>query len=198
VLGVALVAGRAFCGWMCPLGAVQDFLAAMARRFSGEPRHIPGKKSPARLPMRVSPKVDRTLRYIKYAVLAFVIFASVGAVYPPLHSFCPARAVFSLKLTPLLGIVLVAFVGSSLLVERASCRYLCPLGALLAMFNRFSPVRVTAEDHCNHCGRCDVECSMGIQAVPDNLRSPECIRCLKCLHTCARPESLALRAGPEL
>ena len=36
VLGVSLVAGRAFCGWMCPLGTLQDMFARLARRLSGE------------------------------------------------------------------------------------------------------------------------------------------------------------------
>ncbi|MDO9303070.1 MAG: 4Fe-4S binding protein, partial [Anaerolineales bacterium] len=46
-LGVSLVAGRAFCGWLCQLGALQDFLADWARRISGGGKYIRGKKSKA-------------------------------------------------------------------------------------------------------------------------------------------------------
>lgn len=198
VLGVSLVAGRAFCGWMCPLGAVQDFLATVARRLSGERRHVPGKKSAARLPIRVSPGVDRWLRSTKYLVLGLILLASLFTVYPPLHDFCPVHAIFSFKLTAVLWGVLIVFAGLSLLVERGSCKYLCPLGALLAIFNRISPLRLAVENNCNHCGRCDVECPMGIADVPDNLSSPECIRCLKCLDTCARTHTLALKIGPGI
>lgn len=53
VLGVSLVAGRAFCGWMCPIGSLQDLLARWARQLSGEKRSIRGKKSKAVFPIQV-------------------------------------------------------------------------------------------------------------------------------------------------
>ena len=195
VLAVSLVAGRAFCGWMCPLGAVQEGLAKLARRLGGEKRHIPGKPSKTRFPTRLPAGADRALRWAKYLLLGLVIFASLSSVYPPLFEFCAARAVFSFKLTSgLLWSVLITFLGTSLLVERVWCKYLCPLGAALAIFNKISPVNIVSDaGRCNHCGRCDVECSMGIKDVPDDLKNAECIRCLECLDTCARDGSLTLR-----
>ncbi|GAB1471644.1 hypothetical protein MASR2M66_25220 [Chloroflexota bacterium] len=193
VLAVSLVGGRAFCGWMCPVGAVQEGLAHASRRLSGESKHIRGKVSKARLPIRIPKPADTYLRYAKYLILALILFASVYAVYPPLHTFCPARAIFSFKLTPLLWSVLITFLATSFLVERAWCKYLCPLGAALAIFNKISPVRLVSTSNCNHCGRCDIECSMDIEDVPNNLSDPECIRCLECLDTCAREGSLELK-----
>ncbi len=195
VLAVSLVAGRAFCGWMCPLGAAQEGLANLSRRLGGGKRRVRGKPSPAKLPTRLPAKIDRPLRYVKYLVLVGVIIASIFTLFPPLHGFCPARAVFSFKLTSgLLWSVLITFIVTSMLVERVWCKYLCPLGASLALFNKISPVRLSADfQNCNHCGRCDIECSMGIQDVPDDLSSVECIRCLECLETCARKDALVLK-----
>jgi polyferredoxin len=195
VLAVALVAGRAFCGWMCPLGAVQEGLAKLARRLGGEKRHIRGKQAKVRFPMRLPEWADRPLRYTKYVILALVILASIFAVYPPLQEFCPSRVVFGFKLdSSLLWSVLVIFVITSLLVERVWCKYLCPLGAILAIFNKISPVRLVSNlERCNNCGRCDIECSMSIADVPVNLTDAECIRCLECLDTCAREGSLELK-----
>jgi polyferredoxin len=194
VLGVSLVAGRAFCGWLCPLGVVQDMFAGWARRLSGGGKHIRGKKSKARFPLTLPPAADKTLRYAKYLVLAAILVASLYMVYPPLHAFCPMRAVFGLKLTPLLWGVLIIFIGGSLLIERIWCKYLCPLGALLAIFNKISPLRIVSNSNqCNSCGRCDIECSMGIKDVPLNLDDPECTRCLECMDTCARDGSLELK-----
>ncbi|KAF0106744.1 MAG: iron-sulfur binding protein [Anaerolineaceae bacterium] len=196
VLGVALVAGRAFCGWMCPLGAIQDFLAAWGRRLSGERNHMRGKASKARFPIHMPAAADKYLRYAKYLILALILVASLYAVYPPLYEFCPVRAVFGFKMTTLLWSVLITFIVTSAFVERAWCKYLCPLGALLAIFNKISPLRLVVNHaRCNGCGRCDVECSMGIQDVPERLRDAECIQCLECLETCARDDSLSLKLG---
>lgn len=193
-LGVSLVAGRAFCGWLCGLGAIQDFVAEWTRKLLGEKRHVRGKPSKTILPLRLPASIDRPLRYAKYLVLALVLFASLLVAFPPLREFCPVRAVFGLHMTTLLWITLAVFLAGSILVERFWCKYFCPLGAALAIFNKISPVRIVSDnDHCNHCGRCDIECSMGIQDVPDNLSDPECVRCLECLETCAHEDALTLR-----
>lgn len=197
VLGVSLVAGRAFCGWMCPLGTLQDMFTAWARRLSGEKNTPRGKKSQARFPVQVPPKADKRLRYLKYLVLALILIASATMVYPPLHDICPALAIFSFRWnTPLLGIVLLVFVLSSMLIKRFSCKYLCPLGAALAIFNKISPIHITIDqDNCTNCGRCENECPVDIPAIPENIRSAECIRCLECFETCAVPNTVSLNLG---
>lgn len=195
-LGVALVTGRAFCGWLCGLGAIQDFVAEWTRKLFGEKRHIRGRQSKTILPLRLPPAVDRPLRYAKYFVLAAILITSLYMVFPPLREFCPVRAVFGLKMTTLLWITLVVFLAGSMLVERFWCKYLCPLGAALAVFNKISPARLVMDNHhCNNCGRCDIECSMGIADVPHQLDHPECVRCMECLDTCAREGSLTLQIG---
>jgi polyferredoxin len=195
-LGVSLVAGRAFCGWLCGLGAVQDFIAGWTRRLLGEKRHIRGRPAKTVLPLRLPAVVDRPLRYAKYLVLAAILVASLYMAFPPLRDFCPVRAVFGLHMTALLWVSLGIFLAGSILVERFWCKYFCPLGALLALFNRIAPLRLVVDDsRCNGCGRCDVECSMGLNDVPHNLDDAECTRCLECLETCARHGSLDLHAG---
>ena len=194
VLGVAFVAGRAFCGWLCPLGAVQDYLARLARRLSGEKRFIRGKQSPARFPTGLPSQVDKWARTLKYGLLALILWVSVTAVYPPLHFLCPVRAVFSFQLkTGLLWSVLITFIATSLLIERFWCKYLCPLGAALAVFNKIAPLRLkVAENRCVDCGRCNTECPMDITDAHANSRDLECIQCLECLETCAVKDTVTL------
>jgi len=195
VLGVSLLAGRAFCGWMCPVGTVQDFLAGLARRLTGGKKHVRGEKKQASFPIRISQKFDPWLRSLKYLILVITLLASTWAVYPPLREICPARALFSYQLTtPLLISVLIVFIVTSLLNRLFWCKYLCPFGAALAIFNRIAPLRlVLNQDSCTACGRCDPECPMDIHNVPENLRSAECIQCLECLETCTVHNSIELR-----
>ncbi len=195
-LGVALVAGRAFCGWLCPLGAAQDFVTEWTRKLFGEKRHVRGRRSKTILPLRLPAFLDRPLRYAKYLALAVILIASLFMVFPPLREFCPVRAVFSLKMDSLLWLTLGVFLAGSVLVERFWCKYFCPMGATLAIFNKLSPVRLVVNDNrCNNCGRCDIECSMDIADVPHRLDDPECVRCMECLETCAREGSLELKVG---
>lgn len=197
VLGVSLIAGRAFCGWMCPVGTLQDMFAGWARRLSGEKSHPRGKRSKARLPIQFPPRADRNLRYLKNLVLTVILIASTASVYPPLHEICPVRAIFSFQLTtPLLASVLLTFVVTSMLVKRFWCKYLCPLGAMLVIFNKISPLRVVIDrDRCTNCSRCEAECPVDIPGIPENIRSPECIRCLECLETCSIRDAVTLRLG---
>lgn len=197
VMGLTLVAGRAFCGWMCPLGTLQDALARLARRLTGEQKHVLGKRGKHLFPMTIPVQVDRWLNSIKYVILIAVVIFSMQSVYPPLHDMCVVRAIFSFHLpTTVLWVVTVAFVLSSMFAKRLFCRYLCPMGALMAVFNKISIIRLKVnQEKCNQCSRCDVECPMDIPAVSQNIRSVECVRCLACVDTCADPETITLRMG---
>ena len=198
VLGLSLLVGRAFCGWICPIGTLQDILTGWARRLSGDkkqPRR--GIKSKARYPIQVPQKVDHWLRYLKYLVLVGILIASTMTIYPPLWDFCPARVLFSFQLTtPLLWSVFITFVITSLLVQRFWCKYLCPLGALLAVFNKIAPLRIVIDqDRCTSCHRCEADCPVDIAPIPENMRSLECVQCLECIETCARPDAIDLHLG---
>jgi len=185
-LATALLMGRAFCGWICPLGAVQEWLARLAHKVTG------GRK--AWLPLKLPPALDRPLRTLKYIVLGWVLWSSVSAVVPSLEPFCPYKTLFHFELASALSwSVLIIMIVGSLLVERFWCKYLCPMGALLSVFNKISPLRVHTATACVECGRCGTTCGMGIQERPENIRSLECIRCLVCLDACQRPEAIELR-----
>lgn len=194
VLGVSFIAGRAFCGWMCPVGTLQDFLANLSKRYFRNKKKQPaGKQIP--LPFRISLRNDAWLRSLKYLVLAIILLASTFAVYPPLREICPARALLSFQLTtPLLWSVLITFVITSLVNRRFWCKYLCPLGAILAPFNKIAPLRLVLNtDSCTNCRRCESACPMDIPDLTHNLRSAECIECLQCQETCNEQDALELQ-----
>ena len=206
VVGVSLVGGRAFCGWMCPIGTLQDILAGWTSRLESvlpirkreaSPQSSRRSRRKARFPIPLPPKWDKWLRYLKYLILVLILIASVKSVYPPLREICPARAIFSFQLTTgLLWSVLITFIITSMLNKRFWCKYLCPLGAALAVFNKITPLRIVSDDNnCTACGHCDTVCPMDIITVPENLRSAECIQCLECIEACPVPDTLELKLG---
>jgi len=184
LLVAALLTGRAFCGWACPLGTVQEWLASLIRRLTG------GRT--AWLPIRPSRKVDRALSWLKYGVLGWTVWASATAVVPPLIPFCPYRTLFTLNVGSLLGwSVIVGLITLSFAVERAWCRYLCPLGALLAVTNKISLWRIRKDEvRCASCGLCDRACPVDLDVMREVERGAECIRCRSCVRACPREGAL--------
>jgi NapH/MauN family ferredoxin-type protein len=190
VLVAALLVGNAFCGWICPLGTVQDGLAWVARRL--------------KLPQwRPSARADRVLRWGRFAVLGLVMGMSYLTGRLWFADYDPYFTIFSLHwlnawtealivAVSITGAVLVA----SLFVERFWCRYLCPLGAVFAVLGRFSFLRIRRDaDTCTDCTLCDRPCPVGItvsKAAPTV--SPDCIGCLDCVTTC--PVRGALTISP--
>ena len=188
LFGVAL--GRVVCGLLCPFGLVQDLL-----------HKIPLPK------IKVPKRIDRPARYLKYGVLlvlviglpAFAVTES-GVRMPYFCKYlCPAGtleggiplmiadpalrelagALFSWKV-----LVLAVILAASMVIHRPFCRYLCPLGAFYALFNRFSFFQMSVDqDSCVGCGICERVCPMEVEAVK-NINSPECIRCGKCRAEC--------------
>lgn len=185
----ALIFGRTFCGYLCPLGALQEFV--------GKLRRLLGIKSRAVLPAAM----DRYARWLKYVVLAIVVLWSWSAASLVIRAFDPWVAWTHLTSVEViaefsvgLGILVVALVAS-VAYDRFFCKYLCPMGAFLALLKPLSFFRVQRDlEACTSCGACDRACPMNITvSATQEVRSAECISCNECVNAC--PVGGALTVG---
>lgn len=175
VLVSLLVWGRGtFCGWLCPFGAMQDLAAQLGRAL--------------RLPqLLVRRAADRWLKRLKYAVLALIAGAAL---------LQPALADRLVEVEPFKTAVTLGFVRAwpyvawalgllvlGMVVYKFFCRYLCPLGAALALLGRvrrFDWIARRAE--CGTpCQTCRHRCGYGAIAPSGKIEYDECFQCLDCV-----------------
>ena len=178
------VLGRAVCGFLCPFGFLQELL-----------NKIPG------VPKRDHFRLDRPLRRLKYAVLVLLVVV-LPLLYPLTPFFCkylcPSGTLAGILLAArdsmvraqLGGIFLWKFfvllwvAAACLVIYRPFCKYLCPLGAIYGLFNRFALYRTHLDaDKCTHCGACAKACRMCVDPSKTP-NSAECIRCGDCARAC--------------
>ena len=202
VLGIlalfGVMLGRTICGWICPLGLIQELL-----------NRIPTPK------IRRS-RYTRALSWLKYVVLAVTVIAvplwmgiTQGVILPAFCKYiCPAGTLegavgilqhpanstsfYQLGLIFTRKWVIMLVIGlACVFCYRSFCRFLCPLGAIYGLFNRFAltGVRVNA-DRCTGCGMCVKKCQMDVRHVGDH----ECISCGKCMEVCVAG-AISLKCG---
>ena len=189
-----IVFGRAFCGWICPFGAILE--------FTGK---IPNKN-------RVNPPALLEDRYLKYEILAVFLAASIIFGYPVFCQICPAgafyRAIHGFGVGFLVYIALISLVTVIYLSYRYDgrvwCRNICPLGAILAILDHISALRVRIKKElCIKCMSCHNICPMKIDIIDETLRknrdtvpTGECIRCGICVDSCPKNAiEMSLRYG---
>lgn len=178
---VTLLVGRIFCSWICPLGTLGEWSAGLARRLGIRRRELPSG-------------VDRKLRWAKYLVLALVVGFAWWLGKLAWRDFDPWVAWMHLSEgfegfleRPWAFLILFGTViGASLFIERFWCRYLCPLGAFLAILQRFSLFKVQRnQTSCIACGKCDRTCPVSLEPMTsDRVASPECLACGRCTDAC--------------
>ncbi len=176
--------GRMICGWICPIGWLQEML-----------HKIPKPK----LNLKKFVWLDKPARYLKYAVLLVLVLIIPYLTKEPWFSkLCfiggieagIPLVIFNQDIREMIGTLFYIKMAITIItliwfifVKRAFCKYLCPLGAIYSVFNRFSLLRIHVDNGCTKCNRCQSVCPMDIK-VYENPNSLECIRCLKCT-TCA-------------
>jgi transcriptional regulator of nitric oxide reductase len=174
-VAVALVFwGRgAFCGWLCPFGALQELANMLARRLK-----IPQLAIPFWVHERL-----RTLKFVIFLVLFAVALGAMGLALrlAEVEPFKTAIVLRFLREPPFVAYALL-LVAASLFIERFFCRYLCPLGAALAL-----PARLRQFEWLKRhwqCGRecriCEVQCPVQAIQPEGSIHPGECIYCLRC------------------
>jgi MauM/NapG family ferredoxin protein len=208
-----LVAGRAWCGWLCPLGTTLDLLTI--------------KKAYAN-------KMPEALRSVKYGLLMVILMASLFgnltllifdpltilyrslayAILPVLNQGLTAAetllfpipffqdpiswlegflrpTIFPLALqyfsqAILFGAVFVGVIALNFLAPRFWCRYICPLGGFLGIFSKTAIFRREVGDSCRDCSLCSRRCPTGtIDKTRGYISDPsECTLCLDCFKNC--------------
>jgi NosR/NirI family transcriptional regulator, nitrous oxide reductase regulator len=175
VIASLVIWGRGtFCGWLCPFGALQELISKLVK-FTG----FKG--------FRLHTRIDARLKWLKYLVLVCVVLPALVA--PQLTSTAaevePFKTSISLYFIRGWPYVLWAVVclSVSVLVYRGYCRYICPLGAALALLGRvrvfdWIPRRSECGTPCQTCRhRCDYQ-AIQPQGKVDY---QECFQCLDCV-----------------
>jgi len=185
-----VVLGRLICGFLCLFGFIQDLLYK-----------IPTRK------FKIPKGIDRPLRWLKYVILLIAVITlpilltnQFGVASPYFCQWiCPAGTLeggipLVLKnesLRSMLGFlfnwkmgILIFIVIASIFTYRPFCKYICPLGAIYSLFNRFSFYRMDVDkSKCNGCKVCEKKCKMNVE-ITKNINSLECIRCGDCKKAC--------------
>lgn len=164
-----------FCGWMCPFGSLTELLYKVG-----------GKIGLARFQFKPNGAMHEKLKWLKYGIfwgLLAVSLFSMGLAEK-------LAEVEPFKTTFLVGIFhrswpyslfVAVLLGLSLFTERPFCKYLCPLGAALAMPTTFRWFGLKRKAECTTCHACAAGC--GSLAIDDQgvIDHRECMLCLDCM-----------------
>jgi polyferredoxin len=189
VLGVGLLAKKAFCSWVCPIGTLSEMLAGLSQRLF-------------RRKLRLPRPLDLPLRSLKYLLLAFFVYAVFFRMGPaavadfldsPYNRVADVKMLYFFeRLSPLALGVLVGLAVLSAVVPYFWCRYLFPYGALLGALSLLSPLKVTRHaPSCIDCGLCTKACPSHLPVARlARVSSDECFGCLSCVAACPVPRAL--------
>lgn len=176
IIATTFLWGRGFfCGWLCPFGSLSELLyklgqAVGLKRFQ---RHLPQA-------------IHDKLKWLKYAIffgLLAVSFFSMGLA-EKLAEVEPFKTTFLVGITNRswpYSLFAASLLGLAIFVERPFCKYLCPLGAALAMPTTFRWFGLKRKDECTSCKACAKGCGSLAIDPKGNIDQRECMLCLDCM-----------------
>lgn len=181
LLFYALVGGRVYCAWVCPINPVTDFAAWLRRRF--------GLRSGARL--------SRQARYWLLATTLVVAAATGSLAWELVNPVSLVQRGLIFGLGAGWAVLLAIFLFDLFVAQRGWCGHLCPVGAFYSLPALASPLRVVAtrRQACNDCADCYAVCPEPIIIKPalkavdgagPLIASPNCTNCGRCIDVCSK------------
>jgi polyferredoxin len=184
-LVAVLTIGRGWCSWACFYGGWDEGASALAKK----PR------------LNIDLSNDK-IRYFGFAMLAFVVLASLGTLIPVYCEWlCPFKLVTEFgevdSLRAFVSTIIFILVFFSLVIvlpfltkKRVQCMSFCPFGAMQSLLNKFNLYRVRIDtDKCTQCMKCVKTCrtlSLKIETIKEKKGQPliTCTRCGECMTVC--------------
>lgn len=174
IVGLVIWGRGLFCGWLCPFGAMQELAAKLAGAL--------------RIPqIEPSVKWDKRLKWLKYVVLAALIAVAIwipSAIDKAAEVEPFKTAITTLFVREWYYVAYAAFwLFLSMVLFKGFCRYVCPLGALLAIGGLVRRKEwIARRVECGSpCQLCRVKCSYGAIEKSGKVNYSECFQCLDCV-----------------
>ncbi|MFA6175510.1 MAG: 4Fe-4S binding protein [Phycisphaerae bacterium] len=192
---LTILLGRFFCGFVCPFGTLHQFVSYLAHK----------NKTAKELIAIHQYHKTQNIKY--YILLVFLIAAALPSVQnlqigllDPIPLFTRTVNILLLpiadnignvlsatdrlyKTAPLVLAVFLIFTLLNFILPRFFCRFICPLGALFGLLNRFSIWRINRNSKCTDCKLCNKRCQGACQPA-ETIKLSECLLCCNCLDDC--------------
>lgn len=163
-----------FCGWLCPFGALQEMAAWLGNKLKLKQ-------------IRVLSHINRPLIYAKYLILAILV---ASAFYSPALSeklaevepFKTSMTFYFVRSLPFVAYALL-LLALGMFIHKFYCRYVCPLGAGLAILGRLRRFEwLNRRRECGSpCQVCRHRCGINAIDRQGKIDYDECIQCLECI-----------------
>lgn len=189
----SIVFRKAFCGWLCPVGTLSEYLWKFGRstfkRVFTLPRWL-----------------DLGLRSLKYVLMGLFLYAVLSMPPRAIQQFLesPYGLVADVKMLNFFrymgtgaAITIGVLAIASIFVQNFWCRFLCPYGALHGLAALLSPLRITrVPEACIDCAKCAKACPSRLPVdVLVQIKSAECLGCLECVAVCPADGALHMTAA---
>jgi NosR/NirI family nitrous oxide reductase transcriptional regulator len=173
LVSVVLIGRGVFCGWLCPFGALQELLGQLSRAL-----RVPQWNPPVALEKRMWMG-----KYIAAAVVLVLVMMQIDSTGATLE-IEPFKTAITAKFTRAWPYVLYAgaLLAIGLFSERAYCRFLCPLGGVLALLDRLHLLNLLKRrPECGRpCHLCERGCPVRAIEPTGKIVTAECFQCLDC------------------